>query len=85
MLEHIKTTGLFLTSWAKFPYTDLNFGEKFEKCEIFRFPAGGYMNGIVVVFPPLKNRDWEVMLTLEEKYIEAFKNDSLWKHYAQIQ
>ena len=54
MLEFIKTTGLFLTSWAKFQYADLDFGKKFGKCEIFRFPSGGYMNGIAVIFPPLK-------------------------------
>jgi len=84
MLENIKTTGLFLTSWAKFSYADLDFGEKFGKCERFRFPAGGYMNGISVVFPPLKNGDWEVMLTLEEKCMGAFKNDSMWKQYAQM-
>jgi hypothetical protein len=85
MLEHIKTTGLFLTSWAKFPYADLDFGEKFGKCEIFRFPAGGYMNGIAVVLPPLTNGDWEVMLTLEEKCVVAFKNDIVWGQYAQME
>ena len=85
MLEHIKTTGLFLTSWAKFPYADLGFGEKFGKCEIFRFPAKGYMNDIAVVFPPLEDGNREIMLTLEEKCMEAFKNDSVWKHHAQIE
>ena len=85
MLENVKTTGLFLTSWAKFSYADLDFGEKFGKCEMFRFPAGGYMNGIAVIFPRLKNGDWEVMLTLEEKCMEASKNDSLWKQYSQTE
>lgn len=84
MLEHIKTTGLFLTSWAKFPYADLDFGEKFGRCEMFRFPAGGYMNGIAVIFPPLKNGDWEITLTLEEKCMAAFESDSVWKQYTQI-
>jgi hypothetical protein len=32
MLESIKTMGLFLTSWAKFPYANLDFGERFGKC-----------------------------------------------------
>jgi hypothetical protein len=85
MLEHIKTTGLFLTSWAKFLYADLDFGEKFGKCEIFRFPAGGYMDGIAVVLPPLTNGDWEVMLTLDEKCMVAFKNDVVWGQYAQME
>jgi hypothetical protein len=83
MLEFIKTTGLFLTSWAKFPYAKLDFGEKFGKCEMFRFPAGGYMNGIAVIFPPLDDGGWEVTLTLEEKCMGAFKNDEVWKQYVQ--
>jgi hypothetical protein len=83
MLESIKTTGLFLTSWARFPYTNLDFG--FGKCEVFRFPSGGYMNGIAVVFPVLENGDWEVTLTLEEKCMVAFRADSIWQQYARIE
>jgi len=49
-----------------------------------RFPAGAYINGIAFVFPPLKNGGQEVMLTLEKKCTEAFKNDSVWKQYAQM-
>lgn len=44
---------------------------------VFRFPAGVYMNGIAVVILPLKNGDWEVMLTLEEKCMGTFKSDSV--------
>jgi hypothetical protein len=75
---------LFLTSWAKFPYANLDFGEKFGKCEAFRFPAGGYMNGIAVVLPPLDDGGWEISLTLEEKCMRAFKTDAVWLQYAQI-
>jgi hypothetical protein len=84
MLGSIKTTGLFLTSWAKFPYANLDFGEKFGKCEAFRFPAGGYMNGIAVVLPPLDDGGWGVSLTLEEKCMRVFKTDAVWLQYAQI-
>jgi hypothetical protein len=83
MLEFIKTTGLFLTSWAKVPCAKLDFEEKFRKCKMFRFPAGGYMNGIAVIFPPLDDGVWEVTLTLEENCMGAFKNDSVWKQYMQ--
>jgi hypothetical protein len=76
MPEFIKTTGLFLTSWAKFPYANLDFGEKFGKCEAFRFPGGGYMNGIAFVLPPLDDGGWEIFLTLEEKCMRAFKTDA---------
>jgi len=86
MLEFIKTTGLFVTSWARFAYADLDFGEKlFGKCERFRFPSGGYMNGIAVILPPLRNGDWEVTLTLEEKCMDAFRSDGVWKQYARIE
>jgi len=85
MLEFIKTTGLFLTSWARFPYQGLHWGRGFGKCEGFRFPAGGYMNGIAVVFPEKENGDWEVTLTLEEKCMEAFRNDGMWKQYASME
>jgi len=63
----------------------LDFGEKFGKCERFRFPAGGYMNGIAVMCPPLGNGDWEVTLTLEEKCMEAFKEDGMRKQYAKME
>lgn len=85
MLEHNNTTGLFLTSWAKFPYADLDFVEKFGRCDKFVFPAGGYMNGIGVILPPLPSGHWEIMLTLEEKCMAAFKADPVWKQYAQIE
>lgn len=73
-LEHIKTTGLILTSWAKF-----------DECEIFKFPAGGYMNSIAVIFPPLRDGDWEVTLTLEETAIKAFKEDETWRRFARME
>ncbi|KAK3171121.1 hypothetical protein OEA41_003205 [Lepraria neglecta] len=84
-LEHIKTTGLFLTSWARFDYAGLSWGSRFGECEIFRFPAGGYMNGIAVIFPPLTNGDWEVTLTLEETAMKAFKEDETWRRFARME
>ncbi len=62
-LENIKTSGLFLMSWTKFDYAALKWGDRFGDCEVIRF---GYMNGIAIVSPPLRNEDWEVSLTLEE-------------------
>jgi hypothetical protein len=84
-LENIKTTGLFLTSWTKFDYAALKWADRFGNCEVFRFPNGGYMNGIAIVFPPLRNGDWEVSLTLEETAMEAFKEDETWKRFASVE
>ena len=43
------------------------------------------MNGIAVMCPPLGNGDWEVTLTLEEKCMEAFKEDGMRKQYAKME
>ena len=84
-LEHIKTTGLILTSWARFDYAGLSWGSRFDECEIFKFPAGGYMNGTAVIFPPLRDGDWEVTLNLEETAIKAFKEDETWRRFARME
>ena len=84
-LEHIKTTGLFLMSWARFDYAGLSWGSRFGECKIFRFPAGGYMNGIAVIFPLLRNGDREVTLTLEETAMKAFKEDETWRRFARME
>lgn len=84
-LATIKTTGLFLTSWTKFDYAALEWGHAFGACEGFRFPDGGYMNGIGVIFPPLRNGDWEVSVTLEEGAMRALKEDGIWRRFASIE
>ncbi|MCJ1473365.1 hypothetical protein MMC13_002016 [Lambiella insularis] len=84
-LEHIKSTGLFLTSWAKFDYSALQWGPGFGECEGFRFPSGGYVNGIAVVFPPLRNGDWEVTLTLEATEMEALRKDPIWMRFVSAE
>ena len=91
MLEFIKTTGLFVTSWARFGYQGLEWGERFGggggsgRCEKFAFPSGGYMNGIAVVLPVLENGDWEVTLTLEEGCMREFRRDGMWKRFARVE
>lgn len=42
------------------------------------------MKGIAVILPSLENGDWEVMLTLEDKCMAAFKENILWQQYAQM-
>ncbi len=36
-LENIKTTGLFLTSWTKFDYAALKWGDRFGDCEVSKW------------------------------------------------
>jgi len=43
------------------------------------------MNGIAIVFPPLRNEDLEVSLTLEETAMEAFKEHETWKRFASVE
>ncbi len=72
-------------SWTKFDYAALKWRDRFGDCEVFRFPNGGYMNGIAIVFPPLRNEDLEVSLTLEETAMEAFKEHETWKRFASVE
>jgi len=82
---------LFVTSWARFGYQGLEWGERFGggggsgRCEKFAFPSGGYMNGIAVVLPVLENGDWEVTLTLEEGCMREFRRDGMWKRFARVE
>jgi len=59
-------------------------GGSYGECEVFRFLSGGYMNGIAVIFPLLKNGDWEVTLTLEETAMKAFE-DEIWRRFAVVE
>jgi len=43
------------------------------------------MNGIAVIFPLLRNGDWEVTLTLEETAMKAFKEDEIWRRFAVVE
>ena len=43
------------------------------------------MNGITAIFPPLRNGDWEVTLTLEETAMKAFKEDETWRRFARME
>ena len=80
----LRTSGM-ITSWAKFPIYDYDWGDMLGKCERVRLPNTGLMNGLQVILPALTEEmggGLEVAIGLEGYALDRLRNDELWNQYA---
>ena len=86
-MDVLKTCSM-LTSWAKFPIYDLDWGSAMGgRCERVRTVSSGMFNGMHVILPELPAEvggGLEIVVGLEDDAMERLKEDRVWTRFARL-
>ena len=86
-MDVLKTCSM-LTSWAKFPIYDFDWGSVMGgRCERVRTVSSGMFNGMHVLLPELPAEmggGLEIVVGLEDDVMERLKADRVWTRFARL-
>ncbi|CAD0087587.1 unnamed protein product [Aureobasidium vineae] len=82
-------TDCMTSTWYKLDILDLDFGPAIGQIERVRFPTGGLLNGLSLIYPQITRGEqqdlgMEVAVGLEKQYFEKLDEDPVWCKYAEL-
>ena len=82
-LDGFMDDSIFMTTWQTIPFFEVGWGAFMgEGLEAIRTLRQGYFNGAVMTVPTAGDNGVEVIVGMEEKYLEPFDRDEVWAKYA---
>ncbi|KAM0797532.1 transferase family-domain-containing protein [Usnea florida] len=86
-MDVLKTCSI-LTSWARFPIYDFDWGNAMGgRCERVRTVSSGMFNGMHVLLPELPDEmggGLEIVVGLEDDAMDRLKQDRVWTRFARL-
>ncbi len=86
VLDDLSVGSILFVSYFRFEMHELDFGEALGgKMEAFRLPSRGLLPGMPVVLPRLPDGSCEFVINEQEKVMEFFAEDDLFRRFARKQ